>query len=216
MALNEIKYAKLPKLFLILFLFLFPLIIHNLVRHNAIDNSPMRSTRKSKIKSGFSESNSCEKSYENISSGGILINNGHNSSQLSISNVLSSNSGSSHNNSNNNNYNNNFNSMSKSPRNPASNNRNISQNNNQNNNNNSNNNNLNYEQNMRDVQNRDSQNREFKDLPVGPLILPYKKNEPTFQKKVQSPRPYNNYTEPPMRERTLSSSTSDSTYCTYF
>lgn len=201
---------ELPKLFLILILF--PLIIYYLVRHNAIDNSPMRSKRKSKIKSGVSESNSCEKSYDNISSGGILINNGHSSSQFSISNnnVLSSNSGSSHNNNYNNNYNNTLNSTSRSPRNPASNTRNCSQNNNQNNNNN-NNSNVNHEQNMRDLQ-----NREFKDLPVGPLILPYKKTEPTFQKKVQSPRPYNNYTEPPMRERTLSRSTSDSTYCTYF
>ena len=185
-----------------------------LVRHNALDNSPMRcSKKKNKIKSSVSESNSGEKNHENILSGGILIN-GHNNSQLSISNNngISSNFGSSHNNSNNN-----INLVNRGSLNTNINSRNNNQNNNNTNNNNSNNNNnnVNYEQNMRDFQNRDSQNREYKELPVGPLMLPSKKNEHTFQKKVHSPRPYNNYTEPPMRERTLSSSTSDSTCSAY-
>lgn len=68
---------------------------------------------------------------------------------------------------------------------------------------------------------RDSQSRDHRDQPVPGifgLVIPGRKGDTPVQRKALTPRPHHNqsngnlYMEPPYRERTLSSSTSDSTY----
>ena len=76
--------------------------------------------------------------------------------------------------------------------------------------------NITYEQSV-----RDSQNRDHRDQPVPGifgLAIPGRKGDIPVQRKALTPRPHHNqsngnlYMEPPTRERTLSSSTSDSKY----
>jgi hypothetical protein len=80
--------------------------------------------------------------------------------------------------------------------------------------------NISYEQSI-----RDNQIREHRDQPapgIFGLVIPGRKGEGPVQRKALTPRPHHNqsngnlYMEPPFRERTLSSSTSDSTYITLF
>jgi hypothetical protein len=81
-------------------------------------------------------------------------------------------------------------------------------------------NSISYEQSV-----RDNQIREHRDQPVPGifgLVIPGRKGEGPVQRKALTPRPHHNqsngnlYMEPPFRERTLSSSTSDSKYITLF